>query len=283
MQPPPDAVGEFKVVTNNMSAEYGRAAGATVNVVYQSGTNRFRGSGWEFFRDTALNATGFFKPANGQKPPLERNQFGGVIGGPILKNRAFFFADYEGFRQTRQSAVSSVIPSPLQRQGILSVAVVDPRSGIVYPAGMRIPMTTFAQSVLSALPIRRTAATTTRSSRNSPTTPTRPAERSISRSVPRSRCSGATAGAISRPSTSPISHCPRAAMGTGRSMRKTSSSRWAPRSYPTAGRSSSSASDGQRPGRARIRRRSDRRARSSPSAFPDFRPTRASAAGCRAR
>ena len=99
MQPPPDAVGEFKVVTNNMSAEYGRAAGATVNVVYQSGTNRLHGSGWEFFRDTALNATGFFKPANGQKPPLERNQFGGVIGGPILKNRAFFFADYEGFRQ----------------------------------------------------------------------------------------------------------------------------------------------------------------------------------------
>ena len=82
MQPPPDAVGEFKVVTNNMSAEYGRAAGATVNVVYQSGTNRLHGAGWEFFRDTALNATGFFKPANGQKPPLERNQFGGVIGGP---------------------------------------------------------------------------------------------------------------------------------------------------------------------------------------------------------
>jgi hypothetical protein len=152
MQPPPDAVGEFKVVTNNMSAEYGRAAGATVNVVYQSGTNRLHGSGWEFFRDTALNATGFFKPANGQKPPLERNQFGGVIGGPILKNRAFFFADYEGFRQTRESAVSSVIPSPRQRQGILSVAAVDPRNGRVYPAGVRIPMTAFAQRVLSALP-----------------------------------------------------------------------------------------------------------------------------------
>ena len=152
MQPPPDAVGEFKVVTNNMSAEYGRAAGATVNVVYQSGTNRFHGSGWEFFRDTALNATGFFKPANGQKPPLERNQFGGVIGGPILRNRAFFFADYEGFRQNARNAVSSVIPSPLQRQGILSVAIVDPRTGIAYPAGTPIPMTSFAQRVLSALP-----------------------------------------------------------------------------------------------------------------------------------
>jgi hypothetical protein len=66
MQPPPDAVGEFKVVTNNMSAEYGRAAGATVNVVYRSGTNAISGAGWEFVRDTAMNAVGFFnrRPAN---------------------------------------------------------------------------------------------------------------------------------------------------------------------------------------------------------------------------
>ena len=103
MQPPPDAVGEFRVVTNNQSAEYGRAAGATVNVAYRSGTNQFHGDAWEFFRDTALNATTFFKPADGQKPPLRRNQFGGVLGGPIVKNKAFFFADYEGFRQNRES------------------------------------------------------------------------------------------------------------------------------------------------------------------------------------
>ena len=76
MQPSPDAVAEFKVVTNNQSAEYGRAAGATVNVAYRSGTNRFTGSGWEFFRDTALNASNFFRPVTGQKPPLRRNQFG---------------------------------------------------------------------------------------------------------------------------------------------------------------------------------------------------------------
>ena len=81
MQPPPDAIGEFKVVTNNMSAEYGRAAGATINVAYRSGTNALHGSGWEFLRDTTLNATGFFKPATG-KPPLERHQFGGVRRRP---------------------------------------------------------------------------------------------------------------------------------------------------------------------------------------------------------
>ena len=151
MQPPPDAVGEFQVVTNNQSAEYGRAAGATVNVAYRSGTNPFHGDGWEFFRDDALNATGFFKPADG-KPPLDRNQFGGVLGGPIVKNKAFFFGDYEGLRQTRKVTGISSIATPLQRQGILSVDVRDPRTGVVYPAGTPIPMTAFAQKVLAALP-----------------------------------------------------------------------------------------------------------------------------------
>lgn len=152
MQPSPDAVGEFKVVTNNMSAEYGRSAGATINVAYRSGTNQLRGSGWEFYRDTKLNATGFFKPASGQKPPLERNQYGGVFGGPIVKSKAFFFADYEGFRQTRGAIANSFIPTALQRQGILSVNVVNPLTGATYPAGTPIPMTEFARKVLSALP-----------------------------------------------------------------------------------------------------------------------------------
>jgi hypothetical protein len=152
MQPPPDAVAEFKVVTNNISAEYGRAAGATINVVYQSGTNALHGSGWEFMRDTALNATGFFKPASGEKPPLTRHQFGGVVGGPIVRNKAFFFGDYEGFRQTRKTTTPSTIPTPQQRQGVLAVSVRDPRTGTVYPAGTAIPMTDFARRVLGALP-----------------------------------------------------------------------------------------------------------------------------------
>ena len=78
MQPPPDAVSEFKVVTNNESAEYGRAAGATINVAYKSGGNSLHGSVWEFNRNTALNATGFFAPPGGQKPTLDRNQYGAV-------------------------------------------------------------------------------------------------------------------------------------------------------------------------------------------------------------
>ncbi len=110
MQPAPDAVSEFRVVTNNQSAEYGRAAGATVNVAYRSGANQFHGDAWEFFRDTKLNATTFFTPPDGQKPPLRRNQYGGVLGGPIVRNKAFFFGDFEGFRQTRKTTVFSTLP-----------------------------------------------------------------------------------------------------------------------------------------------------------------------------
>jgi len=152
MQPSPDAVAEFKVVTNNMSAEYGRSAGATINVASASGTNRFRGAGWDFIRRTDMNATGFFKPANNQKPRFDRDQFGGVVGGPIVKNRAFFFTDVELFRQTREQPASSSIPTLAQRQGILSVDVRNPFTGVTYPAGTAIPMTAFAQKVLNGLP-----------------------------------------------------------------------------------------------------------------------------------
>ncbi|HJZ75071.1 MAG TPA: TonB-dependent receptor [Vicinamibacterales bacterium] len=152
MQPPPDAVREFQVVTNNESAEYGRSAGATVNVAYKSGTNQLHGSAWEFNRNTALNATGYFTPPNGQKPTMDRNQFGGVVGGPIIQSRAFFFGDYEGFRQDRTVAAFSTIPNAAQRAGVLTVDVRDPRTGVTYPAGAPIPMTSFARSVLGGLP-----------------------------------------------------------------------------------------------------------------------------------
>ena len=152
MQPPPDAVGEFRVVTNNQSAEYGRAAGATVNVAYRSGANQAHGDGWEFFRNTALNAAPYFTPPDGQKPPLQRNQFGGVVGGPIVTNHAFFFADYEGFRQDKKQTIFSTVPTSSQDLGILPVDIRDPRTGVVYRAGTTIPMTSFARTVLGGLP-----------------------------------------------------------------------------------------------------------------------------------
>jgi len=151
-QPPPDAVSEFKVVTNNESAEYGRSAGATVNVAYRSGTNQLHGTGWEFHRDDSLNATPYFKPATGGKPPLNRNQFGGVVGGPIVPSRAFFFGDYEGFRQNTKQVSFATIPTSAERAGVLPIAIRDPRTGIVYPAGAALPVTAFAAKVLGGLP-----------------------------------------------------------------------------------------------------------------------------------
>ena len=117
VQVSPDAVEEFKVQTNNFSAEFGRAGGAVINASMRSGTNAFRGTVWEFNRNTALNAVGFFKPTSGVKPKLQRNQFGCVFGGPIVRNRTFFFADYEGFRQISQTLTFASIPTLAQRAG----------------------------------------------------------------------------------------------------------------------------------------------------------------------
>jgi outer membrane receptor protein involved in Fe transport len=158
MQPAPDAVAEFKIVTNNMSAEYGRAAGATINVAYASGTNTFHGSAWEYMRRTELNSAGYFRPATG-KPEFDRDQFGGVFGGPIVRSKAFFFADVEMLKQTRATVTPSSLATMEQRQGILSVDVRNPFTGEVHPAGTRIPMTPFAQKVLSELPATTAAGT----------------------------------------------------------------------------------------------------------------------------
>src|SRR4026208_1857724 len=113
MQPAPDAAAQFKGGTQNPSAEYGRAAGATINVSYRSGTNTVHASAWEFLRDTSMNAVGFFKPAAG-KPGIDRHQFGGLLGGPIVRNKAFFSADHEGQQQPRKGAATRAIPTAAQ-------------------------------------------------------------------------------------------------------------------------------------------------------------------------
>jgi hypothetical protein len=152
----PDALAEFKVITSNYSAEYGRVGGAVVNAVMKSGTNDFHGSAYEYLRNTDLNATGFlFSPAVFVKPTLQRNQFGATIGGPIVKNKLFFFADYEGYRQLQRYLNFDSIPSMTDRQGILPVSVVDPLTNVVYPANTLIPvaqLNPFAAAVLAGLP-----------------------------------------------------------------------------------------------------------------------------------
>ncbi|HEY1239074.1 MAG TPA: TonB-dependent receptor [Bryobacteraceae bacterium] len=172
VQPSPDAVAEFRVITSNFSAEYGRAGGGIINAVMRSGTNEFHASVWEFLRNTDLNAVGFFKPATG-KPTLHRNQFGAAIGGPMIKNKLFFFGDYEGFRQTQGYVNFYSVPSVNDRQGILPVPVVNPLTGTVYQAGTQIPvgqLNPFAAAALAGLPA---AANTTRANNILATIPLR--------------------------------------------------------------------------------------------------------------
>lgn len=103
VKPPIDAIGEFKLQTSSFSAEFGRAGGAVLNATLKSGTNQFHGSAWEFLRNDKLDANDFFLNADGQqRGSFKQNQFGATTGGPIIKNKTFFFADYEGTR-IRQS------------------------------------------------------------------------------------------------------------------------------------------------------------------------------------
>jgi Carboxypeptidase regulatory-like domain len=110
VQPSPDSIEEFRVITNSFDAEYGRNSGAVVNVVTKSGTNELHGSAYEFLRNDVLNAHGYtFRPT--PKPPFKQNQFGGTLGGPIKRDKSFIFGSYEGRRIVR-GIVSQPVPVP---------------------------------------------------------------------------------------------------------------------------------------------------------------------------
>ena len=144
--PPPDSIAQFEVVTNNESAEYGRSSGATINVATKSGSNQFHTTLYEFIRNTDLNAFGYIKPITLNsvtgaqypffKPEFNRNQFGADFGGPIMRNKFFYFLDYEGFRQTLTPTVVDTVPTTNELNGQLAVAVQDPwHPGTYIPAG----------------------------------------------------------------------------------------------------------------------------------------------------
>jgi hypothetical protein len=136
-----DAIQEFSVLTSNYSAEYGKTSGGVINAVTRSGTNAFHGSVYEFLRNSAVDAKNFFE----QDPTLpkatfKRNQFGGAIGGPIIKNRTFFFADYEGIRQTKGIPNRLTVPS-LELQNGTDPTPVDPAIKKLFPL-FPVPKTT---------------------------------------------------------------------------------------------------------------------------------------------
>jgi hypothetical protein len=120
-QPSINTVSEFKVDNSTLSAEYGRSSGAVVNIATRSGTNDFHGEVFEFYRNQDLDARNFFNPESQPQSPFKRNQFGANLGGPILKNKTFFFVTYEGTRQRQQLDFNSGVLSDAQR-----AAVIDP-------------------------------------------------------------------------------------------------------------------------------------------------------------
>ncbi len=128
--PPLDSVQEFKVQTSNPTAEYGSFGGAIVNLTIRSGTNQLHGGLFEYLRNTALNARDFFATT---RPPYISNQFGGEIGGPIVKNKLFFFGDYQELIDSTGQTYLLSVPTALQRQGILTEgnqgAIYNPLTG----------------------------------------------------------------------------------------------------------------------------------------------------------
>ena len=118
-----DAISEFSVITINPSAQYGRTSGGVISAITKSGTNQFHGNAYEFLRNSALDARNFF---DAKIPPFRRNQFGGSAGGPIQKDKTFFFADYEGVRQNLGLTVVDTVPTAAARAGLLSTGNVIP-------------------------------------------------------------------------------------------------------------------------------------------------------------
>jgi hypothetical protein len=122
--PNADSVAEFRLLTNSFSAEYGKFTGAVMNSVTKSGTNQIHGDAFEFYRNQGMNAYSWF--SGGTKPELKRNQFGGVVGGPIWKSRLFFFADYQETRQTAGASTGNLqVLSNDERNGIFPDSVLD--------------------------------------------------------------------------------------------------------------------------------------------------------------
>ena len=114
--PPVDAIQEFKVQTSDFSAEFGRSGAAVLNATIKSGTNSFHGAAWEFFRNDKLDAADYFEDAGHvKKGELRQNQFGFSGGGPIIKNKVFFFGDYEGFRRAQGTVLTGSVPTVLER------------------------------------------------------------------------------------------------------------------------------------------------------------------------
>ncbi len=139
VRPAVEGIQEFKVLTNNAGAEYGRAAGAVVVITTKSGGNKFNGSAFEFFRNSALDARNFFANPSLPKPPFRLNQFGGSLGGPIVRSKAFFFGNYEAYREVFGDTQRVSVPTAAMRagdfRGVTANGIFDPLTTRANPNG----------------------------------------------------------------------------------------------------------------------------------------------------
>lgn len=149
----PDALSEFRFTTGNQSAEFGQAAGGLSNEASRRGTNAYHGASWDYLRNTILNANGPIPPANGEKSALIQNQFGVAVGGPIIHERLFIFADYEGFRRILRAAQQGTLPTAAQASGKFvdatgkAIPITNPYTKAVYANGI-IPITALEATML---------------------------------------------------------------------------------------------------------------------------------------
>ncbi len=150
IQPSVDALQEFKVETHNFSAEFGYSAGAVINATIKSGTNHFHGTAFEFLRASALDARDFFLRPTDRKPAHARHQFGGTLGGPVIRNRTFFFGSWERTRERQGVTIVRTLPSRAERNGDFTgdSPIFDPAS--TTPSGMGFARTQFAGNMIPA-------------------------------------------------------------------------------------------------------------------------------------
>lgn len=167
VKPSIDAIQEFKVVTNGYAAEYGRSSSGVVSVSLKGGSNTFHGGGFEFFRDDRFDSKSYF--AN-TKPDYNRHQFGGLLGGRLVRNRTFFFANVEQGRIRRESPAVSTLPSDAARQGAFAQTITDPLTRQPFP-GNRVPadrVDPVSARILAFVPTAQTSASTNNYVYNAP-------------------------------------------------------------------------------------------------------------------
>ena len=145
-----DALQEFKVQTSNFSAEFGQSAGAVVNVSIKSGTNGVHGSLFEFARNNFFDAEPYFQPAGGAAPKFIQNQFGATVGGPIIKDRTFFFFGWQSSREVNAAPQLGTVPTIANREGIFSTPIYDPASTAPNPNGKGYVRTLFPNNTIPA-------------------------------------------------------------------------------------------------------------------------------------